>query len=120
MSSNMYVITYGDYSDYRIHSLWSSQEVAEKKLELLGRGYQIEVWPVDSSEAVDFHNRRFGLEVSYDFSQPGAEIRVENLLVEEALVSDWELGDVKFADSKAIVKSLDVESAYQALLKEFS
>lgn len=120
MGKKMFVITYGEYSDYRIESMWSSKEVAEEKLELLGPSYQIEEWDVDVNQVNSGYGDMYGVEVSYDFSQPGTDIREENLMVKKAIVHDYELDEVKFRDSRAIVKSVDVEAARRALIKEFS
>lgn len=120
MDKKIYVITYGEYSDYRIESLWSDKEVAEEKLAILGPGYQIEERPVDANIVNNGYDDLYGVEVSYDFSQPGTEIREENLVVTKAIMSNYQLDTVKLTGSLAVVKSVDVEAALRALRQEFS
>jgi hypothetical protein len=49
----MYVVTTGEYSDYRIVSLWSSKKAAQDECELLegdmGSDFRVEEWLMDVS-----------------------------------------------------------------------
>lgn len=49
----MYVVVTGDYSDYRIVSLWSSKKAAQDECELLegdmGSDFRVEEWLMDVS-----------------------------------------------------------------------
>lgn len=49
----MYVVTTGEYSDYRIVSLWSSKKAAQDECELLegdmGSDFSVEEWLMDVS-----------------------------------------------------------------------
>lgn len=116
----MYIITYGEYSDYRIESLWSSKEVAKEKCEVLGPGYEVEEWDVDVNQVNNGYANVYGVEVSYDFSQAGMDIREEDLVVTKTTISNYQLDVVKISGSRAIVMSLDVEAARRALMREFS
>lgn len=118
MNKKMYLISYGEYSDYHVHSLWSSKEDAENKCELLGRGYQVEEWNLDCNRVADY--KVFGVEVSYDFSQPGNEVREDSVVVKDALFDTWDENRVKLTKTHAVVYSVDVETALNALNREFS
>lgn len=44
----IYLVTTGDYSGYRIHSAWSSQELAEAYIDRLDEANEVEVFPIRS------------------------------------------------------------------------
>lgn len=48
---NIYILTSGEYSDYRIHSVYSTQEKAEEALKKYKNdtwaSAQVEEWPLD-------------------------------------------------------------------------
>lgn len=47
----IYLVTVGEYSDYGIHSAWSTQEKAQQAADLLnqcGQGASVEEYPIDS------------------------------------------------------------------------
>jgi len=49
MAQKIYLITTGEYSDYRVHSAWSTEELAKKKIAQMGPAGSAELyaWTLD-------------------------------------------------------------------------
>ena len=55
----VYVVTIGEYSDYRIHSMWDSKEKAQEIKELLDHSNDVEVYELNKFPDDEVVNWRF-------------------------------------------------------------
>lgn len=95
-TTNVYVISKGEYSDYAIVSVRSSKEEAEEFAAKLNGGmrypdYEVETWPLDALlVGSDETNKVAGFRAIYDYKTHGWFVDETNVSFKEILTS-WDV-----------------------------
>jgi len=117
MENTIYIITSGEYSEYGIVSVWTDEEEANKICKLYNArkdmvDYRVEPYAVNSVSSSEVA----GWVATYDCKKHGYSVDVNNVVIEETLLTKFDLGRSHFTwQEVATAKAETIERAQKIL-----
>lgn len=124
LNSTIFVIFKGLDDSYPVVSAWSSREEAERNVELLNAGmrcsdYEIDEVPLNGfSSDGDEASRLPGFRATYDVAKHGWDVKKENIVFKEALVS-W-VSEATYETRTSFVAIHESEDACVEMIQKFA